>query len=151
MKLLLETSVPGLGGVGDVVDVANSYGRNYLIPQRIAVPNTPDNRRRIESEKIAELRRETKRKELAGVIGKSLKNALLQAYMKAMPDGSLYGAVTQKIVADVVEKAKGYRIEERWVQLANPIKKIGDYDVVLKMSGGFECTFKLTVLPEDEA
>ena len=49
-----------------------------------------------------------------------------------------------------VEKAKGVRIEEKWVQLDSPIKKIGDYDITLKMTGGSECTFKLTVLPESD-
>lgn len=151
MKLLLERKIKGLGEVGEIVEVANGYGRNYLLPQRLAVANTPDNRRRIEANKLVEIRREADRRELAGTLEKVLKNALLQVYMKAQDDGTLYGAVNQKVVVEVVQKAKGVRIEERWVQLETPIKKIGDYDIQLKMTGGAECTFKLTVLPEEEA
>jgi large subunit ribosomal protein L9 len=151
MKLLLQKKIKGLGEIGEIVEVANGYGRNYLLPQRLAVANTPDNRRRIEAHKLVEIKREADRLELAGTLGKVLKNALLQVYMKAQDDGTLYGAVNHKVVVDVVQKAKGVRIEERWVQLDTPIKKIGDYDIHLKMTGGAECTFKLTVLPDEEA
>lgn len=151
MKLLLQEQVKGLGEPGDVVDVADGYGRNYLLPERLAVPNTPENRRRIETQKLLQLQREAERRELAEAVAKSLKNALLQVYMKAQADGSLYGAVTAAVVVEVVEKAKGLNIEERWVQLEAPLKKIGDYDISLKMPGENACTFKLTVLPEDEA
>lgn len=150
MKLLLKERVPGLGDIGEVVEISDGYGRNYLLPQRLAVANTPDNRRAIETEKLLYLQREAERKELATAANKTLKNALLQVYMKAQDDGSLYGSVTTAVVADTILKAKGVKIEERWIQLADPIKKIGDYDIDLKMPGELETTFKLTVLPEGE-
>lgn len=149
MKLLLQIDVPGLGDAGEVVDVAAGYGRNYLLPQRLALPNTPENRRDVETKRELTIRREENRRDMAVAVGKQLKNALLQVNMKAMEDGTLYGAVNASVVVDVIEKAKGFRIEERWVQLDSPIKKIGDYDLMLRMTGGGEVTFKLTVLPED--
>lgn len=150
MKLLLQSPVPGLGDVGDVVEISDGYGRNYLIPQRLAVANTPENRQILEADKLRHLQVEAERGERAKAAGKLLRNALLQVFMKAQKDGSLYGSVNQGVVARVVEESKGLPIEERWVQLAEPIRKIGDYDITLKMPGDAEVTFKLTVLPEEE-
>ncbi len=150
MKLLLKEKVEGLGGQGEIVDVSDGYGRNYLLPQRLAVPNTPENRRKLETDRMLYLQREAKRAERAKEASKALKNALLQCRMKAQKDGSLYGAVTTQVVAEVVERSRGFAIEERWVQLEQPIRKIGDYDIVLKLPGDLEVKFKLTVLPEDD-
>jgi large subunit ribosomal protein L9 len=150
MKLLLRDKVPGLGVPGEVVECSDGYGRNYLIPQRLAVPNTPENRRLIEGEKLQYLQREALRQERAEATFKQLKNALLQVHLKAQQDGSLYGSVNQQIVAQVVKQSRGLEIEERWVQLDEPIKKIGDYDLTLRMPGDKSVTFKLTVLPEEE-
>jgi len=149
MRLLLRQDVPGLGAPGDVVEISDGYGRNYLLPQRLAVPNTPYNRQQIETDRLAWLVREAERKEKAKAVGKQLKNALLQVHMKAQEDGSLYGSVTPKTVVDVIKSSRGLAIEERWVVLeSGPIKKIGDYDVSLKLPEEQSVTFKLTVLPE---
>lgn len=150
MRLLLMERVGGLGEVGDVVEVSDGYGRNYLLPQRLAVANTPENRREIETLRLIQLQREEERTALAERAGKDLKNALLQVKLKAQEDGTLYGSVTQAVVVDVVQKAKGYRLEERWVLMDGPIKKIGDYDISVKLPGDQETQFKLTVLPEEE-
>ena len=107
MKLLLQTSIPDLGTVGDVVDVSDGYGRNYLLPQRLAVANTPENRRSLETQKLIALQREEQRQELAQVSAKDLKNALLQVFMKAQEDGTLFGSVTRAIVAKVQDHAGG--------------------------------------------
>jgi large subunit ribosomal protein L9 len=150
MRVLLRDKVESLGMPGDVVEVQDGYGRNYLLPQRLAVANTARNRAQIEADKIAYIQREAERQEKGKEIAKGLKNALLQVRMKAQPDGTLYGSVGAGVVCEVVKTSRGYDIEERWVQLANPIKKIGDYDIQLKLAGDHEVTFKLTVLPEDE-
>ncbi|MGE0707164.1 MAG: 50S ribosomal protein L9 [Planctomycetota bacterium] len=151
MKLLLLETVAGLGDMGEVVEVRDGYGRNYLLPQRLAVANTVENRREIETLRLVQLQREADRVKMAEHAVKDLARALLQVRMKAMPDGSLYGSVNAAVVVDVIEKAKGYRIEERWIVLPDgPIKKIGDYDVSAKLPNEREVTFKLTVLPEGE-
>lgn len=149
MKLLLQKKVQGLGDVGDVVEISDGYGRNYLIPQRVAVPNTPENRQRIQADRLRHVQLEAERVELAKVAGKTLKNALLQVVVKAQKDGTLYGSVNTAAVVKAIEANKSITIDERWVQLEDPIKKIGDYDITLKLPGDAEVTFKLTVLPED--
>lgn len=149
MRLLLMEPVQGLGAVGEVVEVSDGYGRNYLLPQRLAVANTPENQREIKTLRLIQLQREEERTALAERAVKDLKNALLQVKLKAQDDGTLYGSVTQSVVADVVQRAKGYRLEERWIQLPGQIKKIGDYDVVVRLPGDQQTQFKLTVLPED--
>lgn len=151
MKLLLKHTVPNLGEAGEIVDISDGYGRNYLLPQRLAVPNTLENRRWVEEQKLVLIQREADREKLAKHAAKDLKRELLQVHMKAQDDGTLYGSVTTAVIADVVEKAKGYRLEERWIVLAQPIKRIGDYDITVKLPGDSETTFKLTVLPESEA
>ena len=149
MKLLLRKKIKGLGEPGVVVDVRDGYGRNFLLPHRYAVPNTPENRVVIENEKLDWLRREAERKERAAAAGKTLKNALLQCHMKAQADGSLYGSVNTAKVVEVIREAKGLEIEERWIKLDDPIKKIGDYDLILHLPEQDEVSFKLTVLPQD--
>ncbi|MCA8923682.1 MAG: 50S ribosomal protein L9 [Planctomycetes bacterium] len=150
MRLLLREQVKGLGAPGEVVEVLNGYGRNYLIPQRLAVPNTPENRRLVEAERITWIQREAKRKELAEVAAGALKNALLQVYMRAQPDGTLYGSVSRAVVAKVIADQIKVDVEERWINLASPLKKIGDYDVSISLPTEEEVAFKLTVLPEEE-
>lgn len=150
MKLLLREKVAGLGDPGEVVECSDGYGRNYLLPQRLAIANTAKNRALIESEKVQKIQREAERGERAKEIHKGLRNALLQTHHKAQRDGTLYGSVGASTVAEVVKNLRGYDIEERWVQLENPIKKIGDYDIKLKLPNDLEVTFKLTVLPEGE-
>lgn len=150
MKLLLRENVPGLGDAGDVVEASDGYGRNYLVPQRLAVANTARNRALLEAEKVARIQREQDRIERSKEVHKGLRNALLQTHMKAQKDGSLYGSVTAGVIAEVVKTSRGYALEERWIQLDNPIRKIGDYDIKLKLPNDLEVTFKLTVLPEGE-
>ncbi len=150
MKLLLRAKVETLGSPGDIVEVSDGYGRNYLLPQRLAVANTARNRAQIENDKVAYIQREADRLEKGKEIAKGMKNALLQVRVKAQKDGSLYGSVGTQQVAEVVKTSRGYELDERWIALANPIKKIGDYDIQLKLPGDHETQFKLTVLPEDE-
>ena len=150
MILLLKERVSGLGDMGDVVEVSDGYGRNYLLPQRLAVANTPENRTSIETLKLVYIQREAERARLAEHAAKDLQRALLQVKMKAQEDGTLYGSVNQAVVCQVVEEAKGFKLEERWVVMPEPIKKIGDYDVTVRLPGDMDCTFKLTVLPESE-
>lgn len=149
MRLLLRKSVPGLGDAGEVVDINDGYGRNYLIPRRLAVANTPENRRWIEADKLAQIQREAERMDRARLVGKSLQKALLQVKVKAQNDGSLYGSVNAGVVAQVIKDSKGFEVEERWILLEDPIRKIGDYDIHMRLPGDVEVTFKLTVLPED--
>jgi large subunit ribosomal protein L9 len=150
MKLLLREHVPGLGAPGDVVEAKDGYGRNYLLPQRLAVANTARNRALLEAEKVHKAQREAERVERAKEVHKGLRNALLQTHQKAQKDGSLYGSVTTGTIAEVVKTSRGFVIEERWIQLENPIRKIGDYDIKLRLPNDLEVTFKLTVLPEGE-
>jgi large subunit ribosomal protein L9 len=150
MKLMLREKVPGLGDPGDVIEATDGYGRNYLLPQRLAVANTSRNRALLESEKVMKVQREAERIEKAKDVQKALKNALLQTHMKAQRDGSLYGSVSAGTVVEIVKNLRGFSLEERWVMLENPIRKIGDYDIKLKLPNDLEVTFKLTVLPEGE-
>lgn len=149
MKLLLRENVPNLGDAGEVVEIADGYGRNYLLPQRLAVPNTPEQRRLIEAGKLQAIHREQERQERAKAVAKSLKNALLQVHMKAQPDGSLYGSVSRTVVQDVIKRSRGLEVDEGWIGLDTPLRKIGDYDLTLQLPGDAKVTFKLTVLPEE--
>ena len=78
MKLLLKVDLPGCGEAGEVVEIADGFGRNYLLPQRLAVPNTPENRLWIESEKLQRIQREADRKERAAALSKHLKNVCVR-------------------------------------------------------------------------
>ena len=111
MKLMLREKVPGLGDPGDVIEATDGYGRNYLLPQRLAVANTSRNRAILESEKVMKVQREAERIEKAKDVQKALKNALLQTHMKAQRDGSLYGSVSAGTVVEIVKNLRGFALE----------------------------------------
>ena len=128
MQLVLINDVLHLGRRGDVVTVASGYGRNYLIPKGLAVAANPANLKVVEQQRAALARKEFRLKEDAEIVAQELKQLHLVVSRKAGETGALFGSVTAKDLADLLEE-KGFNLDRRKIDLEHPMKSIGNYPV----------------------
>jgi len=147
MKLILISDVNELGGRGDVVDVADGYARNYLLPRGLAIKANKGALLEAESIREARLESERKAKQLAENIAQQLVGSRVVLAAQAGDEGQLYGSVA---VADVVEGIKrftGIELEKGQVQIGQPIKAIGLHEVQVKVHEDVEFPLTLDIIP----
>jgi len=132
MEVILREDIEKLGSRGQVVKVADGFARNYLLPRRLAVPATEANRKIVEQERQAALRREAKEKAAAEELAKMLAGVVLTTTQKAGEADQLFGSVTAKDIAELLEK-QGYQIDRRKILLDHPIKTLGEHKVTLRL------------------
>jgi large subunit ribosomal protein L9 len=132
MKIILTNEVKTLGAPGDVVKVADGYARNYLIPQNLAIFANKGNLARVEQIKSALTTREEKRKRNLTTLAASLEGLSVDIPVQVGDEDRLFGAVTQQMIAEAL-RAKGINIERKSVQLEEPIKQLGVYNVEVKL------------------
>ena len=147
MDVLLREDVDNLGQRGQVVRVRVGYGRNYLLPQGLAINATSGNKKMIEEQKRVLAKREDRERKAAQTESNNLGGVELRFDRKVGDHGILFGSVT---VLDIVEalKEKGYTVERRRVILKDPIKEVGDYDVTIKLHRDVTPTVKVLVRKE---
>jgi len=146
IEVLLRKSVPSLGRVGDVVRVRPGYARNYLLPHGIAVEPSKENLRLVEKDKAVEAAEEAERAKQRAELLAKIAAVALTIEAKSNPEGHLFGSVGAKQVADALA-AKGFPVEERHVRL-EPVKQLGEYEVVVHLAEGSESKVKLWVVDE---
>ena len=144
MQVILKEDVPALGSRGDVVKVADGYGRNYLLPRRLAIEATRSNRAVIEQMKQAALRRAANDKADAEAQAKLLEAVTLSFTRNAGEKDQLFGSVTSGDIAAALE-AKGYNIDRRKIHLDEPLKHIGEFKVPIRLYKGVDATVKVLV------
>src|SRR5450755_485135 len=132
MEVILREGVERLGSRGQVVKVADGYARNFLLPKRLAVAATDSNRKIVEQERQAHLRREAKQKGEAEDLAKLLGGVTVTIAQKAGENDQLFGSVTAKDVADALAQ-QNYTIDRRKVQLEEPIKQLGEFKVPVRL------------------
>ncbi|HUB32491.1 MAG TPA: 50S ribosomal protein L9 [Bryobacteraceae bacterium] len=147
MEVILREDVEKLGNRGQVVKVAAGYARNFLLPKRLAVAATDANKKIVEQERQAHLRREAKLKGEAEDLGKLLTGVSVTITQKAGENDQLFGSVTAKDVADALA-AKNFTIDRRKVQLDEPIKQLGEYKVPVRLHK--DVTAEVTVVVAKE-
>ncbi|MCZ2150444.1 MAG: 50S ribosomal protein L9 [Bryobacterales bacterium] len=147
MEVILREDVEKLGARGQVVKVASGYARNFLLPRKLAVPATASNKAIVEQERQAHLRKEAKLATEAGDLSKLLQGVVVSIRQKAGEHDQLFGSVTAQDIADGLSKL-GYTIERKKIQLEDPIKQLGDYNVNLKLHR--DVTAGITVKVERE-
>jgi len=149
MKVILKQDIDKLGKAGDVVKVAPGYGRNYLIPKKIAVLATPGNMKIQEIEKLAQARRDQRDKEAASLLARDIVKLTVEISRKAGEGGTLYGSVTAIDIADFLITHK-IDIDKRKIQLDDPIKTIGEYHVPIRLHREVTVPIKVVVEAEPE-
>jgi large subunit ribosomal protein L9 len=133
MKLILTQEVSGLGTPGDVVEVRDGYGRNYLLPRGLAVAWTKGGEKQVASIRKARSSREIKTLEEAQKVKSTLEGKAVTLTARAGATGRLFGAVTPADVAEAVAAVGGPTLDRRKVELPQPIKAVGDYTVHVRL------------------
>jgi large subunit ribosomal protein L9 len=147
MKIILTQEVSGLGSPGDVVEVKDGYGRNYLLPQGFAIPWTRGAEKQIVLIKRARSAREIRDLGHANEVKARLETLTVKIAVRAGDGGRLYGSVTPTEVVGAVRQAGGPDLDRRRVELPGHIKSTGNYKVQVKLHPEVSATFTLTVNP----
>jgi large subunit ribosomal protein L9 len=147
MEVLLREDVDKLGRRGEVVKVAEGYGRNFLLPRGLALPVTEANKAAVERERRAHAARAAKEKAEVELLAGRLNGMRYVAPRKVGEHDVLYGSVTSGDIAEFL-RAKGIEIDKRKIQLEEPIKQLGDYEVKVKLHPEVTATVKVLVTKE---
>jgi large subunit ribosomal protein L9 len=147
MEVILKEDVAKLGSRGDVIKVAEGYGRNYLLPKKLAIEATPANRAVIDQMKAAAVRRLARDKGDAEALGKQLSGVELLFTRKSGERDQLFGSVTSADIARELEH-KGLNIDRRKIQLDEPLKQVGDFNVPVKLHKDVVVPVKVTIQRE---
>src|SRR6266481_1697385 len=132
MEVILKEDVAALGSRGDVVKVAEGYGRNFLLPRKLAIEASAGNKKVIEQMKAASVRRSAKEKAQAEELSKQFEGLSVSFQRKSGENDQLFGSVTSSDIADALEK-KSFHIDRRKIQLHEALKAVGEFDVPVKL------------------
>ncbi len=150
MDVILSENVKGLGAIGDVVKVKPGYGRNYLVPQGLAVEASARNLNELEHHKRQLTRKAEKLSQEAADVKARIEAVQCTFVHKVSEDGKLFGSVTSMEIADALA-AKGVELDRRKILLEQPIKTLGEHDVEIKLNAGVNAIIKVTVISEEDA
>ena len=147
MEVLLRGDVDNLGHRGQIVRVRAGYGRNYLLPQGLAIEATTGNKRMIEEQRRVLAKHETRERDRAERQSENVNGLELRFDRKVGEHGILYGSVTSLDIAEAL-KHRGHTVERRRIGLREPIKALGEYDVTIKLHREVSPTIKVIVRKE---
>ena len=147
MKIILTQEVTGLGAPGDIVEVKDGYGRNYLLPQRFAMPWTRGAEKQITLIKRARSAREIRDLGHANEVKTRLEGLKVSMAARAGTGGRLFGSVTTAEVVSAVRSAGGPDLDRRRVELPGHIKAVGGYQIQVRLHSDVTAKFSLTVVP----
>jgi large subunit ribosomal protein L9 len=148
MEVILKEDISNLGSRGDVVKVAEGYGRNYLLPRKLAIQATAGNKAVITQMKAASVRRSAKEKTQAEELAKQFDGMSVSFQKRAGEHDQLFGSVTSSDIAEAVAK-KGINLDRRQIQLHDPLKTLGEFTIPVKLHK--EVAAHLKVVIEKEA
>ena len=149
MEVILREDIEKLGTRGQVVKVAPGYARNFLLPKRLAVAATESNKKIVEQERQAHLRREAKLKSEAEDLAKLMEGVSVSIAQKAGESDQLFGSVTGKDIADALA-AKNFTIDRRKIGLEEPIKQLGEFKVPVRLHKEVTVEVTVQVVKEEE-
>jgi large subunit ribosomal protein L9 len=148
MDVILTENVKGLGSIGEVVKVKPGYGRNYLVPQGLAVVASDRNLSELEHHKRQLSRKAEKLSQEAADVKARIEAVTCNFVHKASEEGKLFGSVTSMEIADALA-AQGIEIDRRKILLEQPIKNLGEHDIDIRLNAGVNATVKVVVASED--
>lgn len=148
MKLILTAPVDNLGVAGDIVEVKNGYGRNYLVPRGFAITWTKGGEKQIEGIKRARDAREIRGVEHAQEVRQQLEGVDVQVPVRASQDGKLFGSVTPSLIVGAIKKSGGPAIDKRAIQIGKPIRDLGGHTVGVKLHDAVTAHIGVTVVAD---
>jgi large subunit ribosomal protein L9 len=149
MKVFLREDVSGVGKAHEIVDVADGYARNYLLPRELAVRATEGRIKAAKEYARAQDRREERAREYSEEVAEQLAERQVSFTVKAGETGRLYGSITSADVADKVGRILDQDFDKRWVLMDRPIREVGEHVVELKLEGGVRGEIKVVVEAEE--
>lgn len=150
MEIILLENIDKLGTRGQIVHVADGYGRNFLLPRKLAVAATPQNRKWVEQQRIRFLKLEAKEKGEAEELAKLLQGIQVVIQRKAGEKGQLFGSVTSMDIAEGLSN-QGFKVDRRKIQLDAPLKLLGEHDVPIRLHREVIVNLKVKIEGEIEA
>jgi len=150
MEIILRDHVEHLGRRGEIVKVANGYARNYLLPRKLALQATEGNKKQVERERAKFELKEAEERKVVEAQASRLTNVEVSIARRVGDTDALYGSVTTSDIADALA-AKGFEIDRRKLQLDEAIKRLGEYNVPLKLHRDVTATIKVKVVAEGAA
>ena len=147
MEVILKEDVAALGVRGDVVKVAEGYGRNFLLPHKLAIVADAGNKKVVEQMKAAAVRRSAKEKAQAEKLAKQFDGLSVSFTRRSGEQDHLFGSVTSGDIADVLEK-KGFSLDRRKIQLHEPLKSLGEFAVPVKLHKDVTAHLKVVIEKE---
>lgn len=150
MEVILLQDIEKLGARGQIVQVANGYARNFLLPRKHALAATAQNRKWLEQQRGRFLKEEARERGDAQELARMLEGVSVVVTRKAGEQGTLFGSVTALDIADKLA-AEGYKIDRRKIQLQHPLKVLGEYDVHIKLHRDVTATVRVKVEAEPKA
>jgi large subunit ribosomal protein L9 len=148
MEVILKEDIANVGKIGEVVRVRDGYARNYLLPRGLVLPANKKNLKTFEHQKKVVADQKQKITRQAETVGDALRAVSLIIRMRVGEEGRLFGSVTN-IQIEKALKAQGLTVDRRKIQLEEPIKVAGDYEVPVRMGADLTVPLKLSVIPED--
>jgi large subunit ribosomal protein L9 len=149
MEVILKEDVPQLGHRGDVVKVAEGYGRNYLLPRKLAILASAANKAVIEQMKASAVRRSVRERSDAEQLAKQFEGLSLHFTRRAGENDQLFGSVTSSDVAQELEN-RGFNVDRRKIEITQPMKNVGEYTLQIKLHREVSVPVKVTVTKEVE-
>src|SRR5271157_3262101 len=149
MEVILREDIDKLGARGQLVKVTAGYARNFLLPKRLAVAATDANRKIVEQERQAHLRREAKETADAGDLAKLMASVTVTIAQKAGENDQLFGSVTSRDIGDALEK-QGYTIDRRKILLSDPLRQLGEHKVTIRLHRDVTIEIPVNIVREGE-
>ena len=146
MKLILTQEVTGLGAAGDVVEVKDGYGRNYLVPRGLGIRWSRGGEKTIESIKSARASRAVRDQDHAGDVKAKLEASPVNVQVRAGAGGRLFGSVTVSEIAQAITETSGEQVDKRTIVVDQPIKSLGAHEVSVKLHDDVSATVSLNVV-----
>lgn len=148
MKVILLQDIKSLGKKGDIVETAEGYGRNYLLPRKLAKEANAANLNQAKQDKATAAHRAAQQKDEAVVLGVQVQKVVVHLKVRLGDNGKMFGSVTSKDVAEALIKQTGIQIDRRKVELKTAVKGLGEYTAVAKLHPDVTAEFKVVVEAE---
>ena len=146
MKVILLENIKGVGKKDEVINAADGYARNYLLPKKLAVEANAENMSKLNNKKEATSYKKDLEKQKAEELAKKLKGILLKIRVKAGENGKIFGGVTAKEIADNLKEQYGLSIDNKKIELKDTIKTLGSFEVSVKLFEGVVAILKVEVI-----
>ncbi|SFI22473.1 LSU ribosomal protein L9P [Tindallia magadiensis] len=148
MKVILQQDVKGLGKKGEIVNASDGYARNFLIPKKMAIYANDGNVHTVEQQKKAQEKRKAEERQAAEELKERIEKVTVTMKTKAGEGGRLFGSVTNKEIAEALQKQHKIKIDKRKINLSDPIKNLGDTVVEVKVYPNVSASMKVKVQAE---